>query len=587
MHYPRVVLAFPCLVLLTLPLPAQVPPSVYSQAIADLNQHKFAEAEATLKDAIRKDSQNATALGLMGVVLDAQKRYTEAQSFYRRAVQLSPDSPALLNNFGNHYFAQGKAQLARDAYLKVVHIEPHDQNANVQLARISITRKQGREALYYLGQLSQAQQGTPAVQLIRAEALRSTGDSSGAGKQLFRVLERSGDDPRVAFSVGMLFAKWQRYKDAESAFSKALESAPTDFDVLYNLGVSALDAHDFGRAGEAFRLALRERPNDASCLRGLARVDQFSRQAGSPPAHRKSELELAAAVFREKGAKPALAVLDGIPARKRTGDYFLLRAQLLDAIGKPQQAATALNLAFRSSPKRADLYFQAALFLAKHHRYEKLVLLLEKAEEFVPNDPRLQLTRAMGYELMQRHREAVDLLLQMESRWPEWATPYEIHGIILSIHFRPAQAVPILKRAIALGADNAQVYYYLAGSITTANSEDLNGARGSEAAEAAITKAVTLDPRDPYVQCLAGKIAYTHKHYQAALQHLNAALALWPDMIEARQTLSATYRALGEKGRSAAQLRAVLRIKQQTRTTEQNPPFRISDLLFSVRPPAE
>jgi hypothetical protein len=54
-------------------------------------------------------------------------------------------------------------------------------------------------------------------------------------------------------------------------------------------------------------------------------------------------------------------------------------------------------------------------------------------------------------------------------------------------------------------------------------------------------------------------------------------------MAEAHQSLSATYRALGEREKSAAELKEVLRIKQQIRTADQAPPSSPASLLFSVR----
>jgi tetratricopeptide (TPR) repeat protein len=879
-------------------LPAQVPGSVYNQVIADLNQQKYVDAEATLKAALNEDPRDAEALGLMGVILDAQKRYADAESFYQRAVRLSPSSSTFFNNLGNHYLAEDKLELAGDAYRKVVQINPHDQNANFQLAKTSITRKQGRDALRYLGQLAREDQASPTVQVLRAQALKLTGDSSAAERQLLDALDQFGGDPRVSFSVGMLFAEWKRYKRAEEAFSKALHSAPSNFDVLYNLGLSALEARDLEQAGQAFQLALQQRADDVDCLIGLARIEDvhdhddkateilfrsvqlapnrpdllkflasvtaklglydvaaatysnylklhpedeearreraytlvlarkltaplndlndyvqkhpndpvgffeigmaeslqhpdralqnlnqalaldphmtsarqerahllehegrleeavrdlrivliskpndfhawdelgkcylaagrtedavetlkraaelapqdsvvlihysqvlmragqqdsarlvltrlksreskeeprrfpvsrrddlsgdpslqgihdlaalreiaaadpqnlqlqlrlgkdllsrgnvpealeiFQRIKASTPDRRvlaecgralleedqykpareflsdavavdsenaQTRFDMVIAVLHDAGAESALAELDQTASDERKGDYFLLRAQLLDTLGKTQEAAEALNRGFRSSPTRADLYFQAALFLIKHGQTRQMIDLLAQADHIVPNDPQLLLTRAMGYEMLREHEPALAQLTRIESKWPEWYLPYLIHGIILSIRIHPLEAIPVLQLAIALGADDAVTYFYLASALIDANTENVADA------QKAIDKAVALNPDDPFAQSLAGKIAYLEKDYPSALQHLNAALKIWPDMVEAHQTRSATYRACGEKEKSIEDLKEVLRIKQQMPTADQSPPFPIGTELFGVRSP--
>ena len=648
----------------------QIASSVYDQVIWEMNHKQYSRAEAELKAALTRYPDDAAALGLMGVVLDAQKRYSEAEVFYQHALRVSPPTSLLWNNLGNHYQVQRKEELARSAYQKVVQMNVHDASANFQLARICLAHGQGQAALVYLGHLRSEDQVAVAVQLLRAQAFESTGELPAAQAQLVELLKKSGEDPRVAASVGMLLAKWRSYRMAEEAFSQALNSAPTDFDLLHNLGLAALNAGDISVARNAFHLALNQRPNDVNCRKALAETEdlrgyeqeatsilweptrlapgrtyllkflrkvaavnpvdthlqarfaaallsdgdaseaegvlreikattsdpkifaecgrllveaqqyrfalEFLSEAGAG-AYSEARLDFAIAVFHEQGPVNALSLLDENPPPKRDGDYFLLRAQLLDSMGKAEEAAEALNHAFRSSPERPDLYFQAALFLIKHQQFREAIALLTEAEKFVPDDPRLQLTRAISCEMLQRHTEAEELLTRMESRWPDWYLPHEVHGIVLSIAFHPDSAKTHLERAITLGANNAQTYFYLASDIITANDKDL------ERADDAILKAITLDAKDPYIQSLAGKIAYQKKDYAAATQHLNAALDIWPDMVEAHETLSAVYRALGEKDKSIQQLKDVLRIKQEMPTGNQVPPFPIGSELFAVR----
>jgi tetratricopeptide (TPR) repeat protein len=205
-----------------------------------------------------------------------------------------------------------------------------------------------------------------------------------------------------------------------------------------------------------------------------------------------------------------------------------------------------------------------------------MVDMLGRADKIIPGEPKLLLTRAIGFELLREHEQALALLAQLESREPTWYLPYEIHGIILTIRIRPAEARPVLETAIALGADDPQSYFYLASAIILANTEDVSEA------QKAINRALALDPKDPFIQSLAGRIAYLSKDYPSALQHLQAALAIWPEMIEAHQTLSGTYRALGEKEKAVEELKTVLRIKQQNPTADQSLPFSVGDMLFTV-----
>jgi tetratricopeptide (TPR) repeat protein len=877
------------------PYCAQVASSKLQEAIADLNEQRYQEAETILNEILREQPQEATALGLMGVALDGQKRFAEAEKFYAQAVKLSPGSAALFNNLGTHYLALGDQEHARKAYLAAVEINPSDLNANLQLAQLAIKSKHGAQALEYLGRLPREEQPTPALSILRAQALALEGERSEAESLLDHTLEQSREDPRVAFSAGMVFAAWQRHEKAEEAFTAALRLVPTDFDAQYNLGLAALGAKHYDRAASAFQAALRQRPSDPDCLYNLARVydgqgrsdlavasleqaqglaperpdillllatlteklgyyadavsaydrflklrpqdDQAWRERGFalarasrteeafrdleayvrrrprdaqglyelgvvetirdraksladfnaalaidpnliaaryaravlryqsggyadaladlrmvlarepnnvgaldtlgetelqlghpqesvkaleraaelapgdrlilvhysralaranrpgeaqavqqkfqqlppaaspgrpssgllsflalPPAQQHAEyleglqarlrmnpedvslkariakeelaegksaealemfqqvlagssdadaledcaqalldadqyepgrgflekalagdssrasarLDLAIAVFHTTGPEAALNELSRVPADQQKGDFFLLRAQLLDALGKPDEAATALNRGFEAAPTRPDLYFQAAVFLVKHGQARQMVDMLGRADKIIPGEPKLLLTRAIGFELLREYEQALALLAQLEAQEPTWYLPYEIHGIILTIRIRPNEAKPVLETAIALGADDPQAYFYLASAIIQANTED------ADQAQKAINRALALDPKDPFIQSLAGRIAYLRKDYPAALEHLQAALAIWPDMIEAHQTLSGAYRALGDKEKAIEELKTVLRIKQQNPTADQPLPFSIGKMLFSL-----
>jgi tetratricopeptide (TPR) repeat protein len=189
------------------------------------------------------------------------------------------------------------------------------------------------------------------------------------------------------------------------------------------------------------------------------------------------------------------------------------------------------------------------------------------------------MTRAIALAMLRQNDPAAALLAKMESLWPEWYLPYLVHGMILSYRLRGAEAKPLLETAIALGAHKAMAYSNLASAIITSDPDDVPGA------QAAIREALALNPKDPYIQSLAGKIAYRGKDYPAALEHLHAALEIWPDMIEAHETLSATYRALGDKNKSIEELKTVLRIKQE-QPGVQVAPFPSNELLFTVDKPS-
>jgi len=295
-----------------------------------------------------------------------------------------------------------------------------------------------------------------------------------------------------------------------------------------------------------------------------------------------TRLDLVVALFHASGPADALAELDAMlpVGRRYEGDYYLLRAQVLDGMGKTKEAVDNLNRGFRASPTRADLYFQAALFLIKHELCQQALDLIDEARRLIPESPQLLVAKAIVYEVSQRSDWAEQVLEGIQTQWPYWSPPYLLRGVILESHFKSAKARFQLESALALGGDDATAYYYLAlAHIHTAP-------QNIPAAEIAVHQALRMDPNNAHARSLAGKIALMQKQYDIALDYLASAIQLEPDFVDAHEALSGLYRAAGEKEKSIAELKEVLRIKQKKAGASQSPAT-ISNLLFAVRPPAD
>src|ERR1700678_2382742 len=128
-------------------------------------------AETILALVLHGQPKDGPALGLLAVVLDTQKKYSEADGIYRRALAVTPNSASLLNNFGNHQLATGDAIAARKTFLKVVALRPDHSNATLQLAAMAADQNNGLESLHYLNRLGTSEASTPQFVLLRMRAL--------------------------------------------------------------------------------------------------------------------------------------------------------------------------------------------------------------------------------------------------------------------------------------------------------------------------------------------------------------------------------------------------------------------------------
>lgn len=809
----------------------------------------------------------------MGISLDQQKRYKEAEPYFKRAVAAAPREPAVLNNAGNHWLAMGQQAAAKKAFAGVVAVDPSHVNANLQLARIAVEERRGPDALGHLGRLPPEMRSDPGVALLQARALDQAGRRQEAAATLEKLAAGAGG-AALNFSIGMLWAEWKSYDNAEQAFTRALAAEPANRDILYNLGLAAIGAHHYDRAREVLGAVLRQNPEDIDALYATARsyaeagnnemallplidarriapkradvlefigyvsnalgyfgdaatafseclqvspgnenarrergvalaranrldegladlkwyagkhpkdptglfelalaesvrdtdqalkrlnealaiksdfmralyargalylrldrpedairdlkrvlesepdnaraLDQLGKAylqmdtpeynqmaadtlaravelapndskilvhygqalrdvgrldesravlarfrnipeevrrvpyggvleflslpqdqqreryfqglqksiginpersdlqirlgnellarkrfdeaisayrraaAGGDPDRlsqiaqallergqyaaarefllklvasrpdRTARLDLAIATFRAVSPAAGLEELEKIPMPDRDGDYFLLRAQILDRLGRFDDAVAALNQSFRAEPKRADLYFEASQFLLKHRRYQETIELMEKASR-VADAPELRLAHAIALELSRQGDAALKELTAIQKRWPEWEKVYLTRGIILNVHRRPADAREALETAIALGANTPEGFYFLALSISESAPEDRAGVRE------ALARALALNREDPYIRAFAGKLAYADGDYKTALEHLQEAVRIFPNYFQAHYNLANVYRAMGDEEHALAEMKQVRRLRQ-------------------------
>lgn len=499
----------------TLEMDPALVPARYSRGVLRLQENLAAAAMADFQFLLKREPENAQLLDWIGQVYLRTDRVPEAADVLKRAVALAPRDRGVLM-----HYTMALRQLERKDELAAA------LDAFKRIAANSDTRQ--RKGLFSFLDLSPDEQRTKYFSFLQTTAAANPADAVLKMRWARALLEQG----RVDEAVGV-------FRD--------ILALATDSTVRGQCGRVLLRYEQYGLAADF----LRPLPD--------------------------ARLDLAIAIFHSVSPEAGLSELEKVPPAERKGDYYVLRAQILDALGRPQEAAGSLNRGIRAAPTRADMYFQAAVFLIKHERRDEAVRLLADASRLLPDASELMLARAIALELLERSMEALKLLVDIQSRWPEWDLGYLVHGIVLETAHRSAEAEQALQTAIALGADEATVYYYLAMAITHADPDKM------EEAEKDIMLAVERSPEDPNVRWLAGRILVDREKYAPAVEQLQAAVRLQPKSVRAHYLLLTAYRGLGDEEKSAAEANLIKQIGQDSPETEPASPM--ERLLFTVRPP--
>jgi tetratricopeptide (TPR) repeat protein len=244
-----------------------------SDAVAAFERGDLASAEQMLRAELKQRPGEEDALGMLAVVLDAEKKYSEADAMYHRALASSRPSPSLLNNYGNHLVAMGRLQDARPIFLKVLTANPAHVNACTQLARIDVVFKRAAEAEACLDRLPAPAQESPAIKLLRMQVQYAAGRNEQADQMTHKIAGSADADPQLNFALGVALAAVGQNEKAETFFARSVEIAPENFEALYDLGLAASHAGHKERARQVLEKALEKQPQNVDVLYDLAAVN--------------------------------------------------------------------------------------------------------------------------------------------------------------------------------------------------------------------------------------------------------------------------------------------------------------------------
>jgi Flp pilus assembly protein TadD len=244
-------------------------------------------------------------------------------------------------------------------------------------------------------------------------ALSKAGDQQEASAVMTRLRELGPNRSSFAHPAGLVeflsLSPEEQYARYREGVERTLRSDPNNAEAQVQYLRLSLDGGKIDQAKAVARQILGLKPRAAvlaDAAASLLAAEQYSfakeflEQAvaltGPSP---ELSLDLAITASHLVNAQAGLEQLDRIPEAQRTGDYYLARAQMLDAAGKHADAVAAVNQALGKAPTRPELYREATLLLIRNHRLHEAQGLLNEAARILPDNPEILLLKANTLDL--------------------------------------------------------------------------------------------------------------------------------------------------------------------------------------------
>jgi len=232
-----------------------------------MQANDFQRAEELLVTALKENPNNPNLLRVLGVSLTKQDRLIEAEQKLTHVIRLVPNFAPAHENLAEALLLQGKVEQAIRSLKTAIKHNPNLQTANTKLAELLALVGRGIEAdeIFQNSLDKNPERG----ELVQAMELNQNGDPAGAERIYEGILRRDPNNVDALRLMGVLYAKAEKYNDAEAYFRRAVEIAPDYWTAWINLGSALNEQQKFDKAEAAYKRALEIKPGSVHTLEQL------------------------------------------------------------------------------------------------------------------------------------------------------------------------------------------------------------------------------------------------------------------------------------------------------------------------------
>lgn len=169
---------------------------LFDQAMSSIRDSKTESATKLFREIVEKDAKDHLAWTMLGTIYYSDKKYPDATQCLTKALELKPEFPPALINFGKVELAQNNLDKAIELLLRAVKAQPTSADANHSLGEAYLQAKKGSLAVGYLNKAIEIAPVEKASIHLRLAALYNAAGIKGRAASEYKAfLEKVKDHP--------------------------------------------------------------------------------------------------------------------------------------------------------------------------------------------------------------------------------------------------------------------------------------------------------------------------------------------------------------------------------------------------------
>lgn len=473
-------------------------------------------AFAVLEPALKDGPKDVQLLALAGESFMQAADYDQAGQYFERASALDPKAAALRVSVAMSKLGKGQASGAIDDLQRATELDSHSPKAGIALVHTELSLRNYAGALKAAVALEQQQANNPVVLELKGKAYLGLKDPVRARASFEQALAQQADFFPAVADLAQLELSAAKPEAAAARLTAFVEAHPASVDGMTALASMAAAA---GRQPEATQWLVK-----------AAAVD---------PAATAPSVNLITQYLKLKQTQKALDIV--LQLKVAHPD----EPDILDLMGKVQLANGDLDGATDSYrkltvalPRSAQAQMQLGSLLMVTKKDGAAEEVFKAALAIQPDFPAAQLALIELYVRKGWHGLALQQAARVIRAHPESAAGYQLSADILQADGKPAEALPMFERALAI-ANHSEALIKLADALRLNKRKD-------EAARR-VTAWLQQHPKDVRVELYRAECALSDAQYASAVAQYESLLARNPKNVAVLNNLAVSYHFAGDK----------------------------------------
>lgn len=513
------------------------------------SQQLIAEGEEKYPTAEHPDSSCSYFYFLWGTHAENNKRYSEAEEAFEKALICDPDSRYILRRLPILLIRMEKYDDAATWLRKIIRKYPKDLQDRLLLARLYIRNNEKEKAIELYNELITMSPDDETL-LLRLGFLYLERNQLKEAKQVFQQALKVNPESLFAhLYFARLAAKKGDYREAEEWYQKTL-AINWSAELVFEFAGFYEKQHDFDKMESLYRSVLKKDPKDIRA--GLALVHTLLRQDREEKVlqvlaelrtHSEDPVQIdiitARLYLRSKKLDQAAAILKPMAMEQEIAEASYMLAVIYYEQEKSDMALELLSTIKEESDKfEESLYLQVRILVEDGLESKAIHILKNAIEDEDIVTPGLYTLLASLYIERQQFLECAALLDEALLKYPDNAQIYFEYGLFHEETGSLEQAITAMEQVLRINPDHAEALNFLGYTWADTNTN-------LDQALEYIKRSMLLKPDNGYIQDSLGWVYFRMGKLDLAREEILKALELEPDDPNIHEHLGDIHKAQG------------------------------------------